>query len=203
MPVTKATRPTRVKSTIDKILSAAMQVIAERGAASLSISEVCRTANIARPTLYRHFSTMEELTDALFKRLCDDFDKEIRAAINANPGIEKRIDVFASYLAGRIAGASSRMIYVTNADFGKQLVNKYLDNRREIFEWVLTPLFDLSETITGRKVDRHLATDVLTRYYISLQEHRAEIPLEEASSNFSQLMHGLLHIRPADIDTRH
>lgn len=198
MSAVSAKRPTRVKSTIDKILTAALQLIAERGASAMSISEVCRIANIARPTLYRHFSTMEELTDALFKRLCDDFDDEVRAAISANPAIENRIDVFAAYLTGRIALASSRMIYVANADFGKQLVKKNMENRREIFEWALTPLFDLSETVAGRKMDRRLATDVLTRYYISLQEHRTELSQEQIHSNFRQLMHGLLHIRPAE-----
>lgn len=196
MPVTKATRPTRVKSTIDKILTAALQLIAEKGANAMSISEVCRIAGIARPTLYRHFATQEELMDALFQRLCDDFDNEIKAAISADPAIENRINVFARYLSERISQANSRMIYVTNVDFGKELVNKHLDNRREIFEWVLAPLFDLSETISGRKMDRHLATDVLTRYYISLQEHREDISTKQVQSNLSQLMHALLHIHP-------
>jgi len=195
VPATTAKRPTRVRATVDKILSATLQLVAERGAGSLSISEVCRTANIARPTLYRHFPTLEDLTDALFKRLCDDFDAEIRAAVDRDPEPEKRIDVFASYLAKRLESPGTRMIHVPDADFSKQLVNKYFENRRAIFEWVLGPLFDLSETLSGKPIDRRLAADILVRYYISLQEHNTITP-ENPRAGLRQLMRALLHLRP-------
>lgn len=192
---TTARRPTRVRATVDKILSATLQLIAERGASSLSISEVCRTANIARPTFYRHFPTLEDLIDALFKRLCDDFDQEIRTAIDNNPGPENRIEVFASYLAKRLEFPGTRMIHVPDADFSKHLVDKYFENRRAIFEWVLDPLFDLSETLSGKQIDRRLAADILVRYYISLQEHNIDTP-EDPRSGLRQLMQALLHLRP-------
>ena len=190
-------RPARVKATLDKITSAALGLVAERGADALSVTEVCRRANVARPTLYRHFPTLDDLTDALFKRLCDEFDAEIGAAIVLKPEPEHRIDVFAEYLALRIARGHTRLIRASSPEFAKRLVNKYFFNRRDTFLWVLAPAFDLAEALSGRTYDRHLAADALTRYYISLQEHPADMTPERARVALAQLMRSLVQLNPA------
>src|SRR5690606_14832262 len=193
---TASKRPSRVKATIDKITGAALALINERGANALSVTEVCRLANVARPTLYRHFPTLDDLTDALFKRLCDEFDEEIDAAIALNPTPEHRIEVFAGYLAMRLARGHTRLIRTSSQEFAKQLVDKYFRNRQEIFLRVLAPVFDLAESLSGRVIDRDLAADVLTRYYISLQEHPIGTHPEDGGRALRQLMYCVTHLAP-------
>lgn len=51
-------------STSDRILAATAEVLGRSGMSKLSLSEVALQAGVSRPTLYRWFSSKEELLDA-------------------------------------------------------------------------------------------------------------------------------------------
>ena len=69
------------ESTHREILQAALEVLAQDGPESLSVTEVARRAGINRGTAYQHFPTREDLTHAttqwVSERMCEEFFDEV------------------------------------------------------------------------------------------------------------------------------
>jgi len=63
--------PTRVR-----LLLAAQELIEEGGYGAASVAAIAERAGVAAGTLYRHFSSKEELFVELFREVCD---REVRA----------------------------------------------------------------------------------------------------------------------------
>ncbi|MBB4685220.1 AcrR family transcriptional regulator [Amycolatopsis jiangsuensis] len=64
-PAAAVSRQERKQRTRQALLDAALELLAERGFASLSLREVAKHAGIVPTAFYRHFSSMEELGIAL------------------------------------------------------------------------------------------------------------------------------------------
>ena len=56
-----------------KILSGAIDVIANRGARRLSMSDIIDTSGVSRGTLYRYFSNKDEVLAAVSEFVCTGF----------------------------------------------------------------------------------------------------------------------------------
>lgn len=63
----------RRAGTIDRIVTAAREVITEDGAAGLSLGEVARRVGMRTPSLYGYFASRADLCDELFRRGWADF----------------------------------------------------------------------------------------------------------------------------------
>ena len=86
-PMAVDRRRRRREETIDEILDAAVQVMAEEGVAGLSLSEVARRMGIQPPSLYKYFPSKLALYDALFMRGAQETLTAFRAAAaRAEPG---------------------------------------------------------------------------------------------------------------------
>lgn len=80
IPTAHAPRPPRQprsRASLDRLLAAAEQVIAERGVASLTVQEVARRAGLAAGTLYTRFANKDALLRALTAAF---FDRARRTA---------------------------------------------------------------------------------------------------------------------------
>jgi AcrR family transcriptional regulator len=67
----------RRAGTIDRIVTAAREVITEDGAAGLSLGEVARRVGMRTPSLYGYFASRADLCDELFRRGWADFGGEV------------------------------------------------------------------------------------------------------------------------------
>jgi AcrR family transcriptional regulator len=85
--VTKRTQAERRAATRRELLTAAKKLIAERGFAEASLSEIADSAGVTKGALYHHFASKEELFLAL---LDEHFQERIDAAtrIAASPATE-------------------------------------------------------------------------------------------------------------------
>ena len=61
-------RRRRHRETLDEVVGHALTVMAESGAAGLSLGEVARRMGIRTPSLYVYFSSKAELYDEVFAR---------------------------------------------------------------------------------------------------------------------------------------
>jgi len=68
-PPAAEARPLRAdaKRNQQRLLSAAVEVFAERGADSASLEEIARRAGVGIGTLYRHFPTRQALLEAVYQ----------------------------------------------------------------------------------------------------------------------------------------
>jgi AcrR family transcriptional regulator len=76
-------------STRNRILAATAEVMGRSGQTKLSLSEVALQAGVSRPTLYRWFSSKQELLDGFGRYERDMFDTGISQATAGLRGTEK------------------------------------------------------------------------------------------------------------------
>src|SRR3981189_272076 len=76
-PVSRQERKLRTRQAL---LDAALELLADRGFASLSLREVTKQAGIVPTAFYRHFASMEELGVALVEESMRTLRRMIRAA---------------------------------------------------------------------------------------------------------------------------
>jgi AcrR family transcriptional regulator len=101
----RSRRELRRNQTIDEILAIAVDVMAEAGVASLSLSEVARRLGIRPPSLYKYFPSRLALFDRLFQLGHQQHLDEFRAgAETAEPGLPALISALEA--SGRWAMAN-------------------------------------------------------------------------------------------------
>jgi AcrR family transcriptional regulator len=71
--------------TRDRLLTAAREIVEQEGYANASVMAIAERAGVAAGTLYRHFSSKEELFVELFRAVCD---REVVAMRRAAEGVE-------------------------------------------------------------------------------------------------------------------
>lgn len=76
-------------STRNRILAATAEVLGRSGQTKLSLSEVAIQAGVSRPTLYRWFSSKQELLDGFGTYERDMFDRGMGQATHGLRGTEK------------------------------------------------------------------------------------------------------------------
>lgn len=94
-------RGRRRQQTIDEILDVALELMAEEGVASLSLSAVARRVGMQPPSLYQYFPSKMAIYDALFQRGAELFLASQRDAIAA----ATTQDIIEQHLTGTIAFA--------------------------------------------------------------------------------------------------
>jgi AcrR family transcriptional regulator len=71
--------------TRERLLTAARQVIEEGGYGSASVLAIADRAGVAAGTLYRHFTSKEELFVEVFRSVCEREERAMRAAAGQLP----------------------------------------------------------------------------------------------------------------------
>ncbi|GEJ58115.1 hypothetical protein AMYX_28560 [Anaeromyxobacter diazotrophicus] len=163
------------------ILLAAAEVFARRGFTSATLAELAEAAGYAAPSLYRYFSSKEEI----FRSLVDLAESEIRATF------EEPVD--------RSAPLAARIEKLLRLQF------QVAEQRRSLFELLLSPPPDLPPDRDGRTM--HDPSHGLGRYEELLLEWlrrhagRAElrVPLEAAARGLAGVAFAFHH-RPLHAD---
>jgi AcrR family transcriptional regulator len=91
----------------DRILDAAQRLVFRTGARRLSLSDVATLAGVSRPTIYRYFTSKEDLIDAMGKRVRRRFTTAMDKAMSGVVGVarlEAAVDVVASFVEAQPPG---------------------------------------------------------------------------------------------------
>jgi AcrR family transcriptional regulator len=92
--VRAAAAPTR-----ERLLGAALELIEEGGYSSASVAAIAARAGVAAGTLYRHFSSKEQLFVEVFRAVCDREERAIAAAAASLPGDRSQLQRLERLLA--------------------------------------------------------------------------------------------------------
>ncbi|GLX02654.1 TetR/AcrR family transcriptional regulator [Microtetraspora sp. NBRC 16547] len=82
------------KATEERILETAGELLKRLGRDKVSMSDVARTASVARGTLYRYFESREVLLEALSKRNADHFFEDLSRAFKAHDLLSGQLGEF-------------------------------------------------------------------------------------------------------------
>lgn len=80
-------------ATVARILNGALLALARRGVDKLSMSDVCSAAGISRGTLYRYFTSKEELLQAIGGHVRDGIQQQLDLAVEERPDLDARVEV--------------------------------------------------------------------------------------------------------------
>jgi AcrR family transcriptional regulator len=90
-----------------RILAAAADLVAARGAAGLAMTTLARRARVARATLYNYFPSAERVLEALVETEVAAFlaalDRRLEAASDPGERLEEAISALVSWVAGQSA----------------------------------------------------------------------------------------------------
>jgi AcrR family transcriptional regulator len=88
-----------LSSTRERLLQAARELIEEGGYSAASVVAIASRAGVAAGTLYRHFSSKEELFVELFRSVCDREVQAMRAAADGMAPGSSQVDRLVTVLA--------------------------------------------------------------------------------------------------------
>lgn len=102
-PRPRARRRAQAEATRERILDAAVALIAERGYAATSIEALCRRAEVVRTAIYWHFGSKEGLLVPVVSRVASAWIEEIQKSVYREGEPLARLDRFVASLRDLVA----------------------------------------------------------------------------------------------------
>jgi AcrR family transcriptional regulator len=166
---TLSSRPLDRRSarTVDQILTATIKLMLGGGSKKLSISGVCDAAGVSRGTLYRYFSSKEDLLDGVTLHLRDQTDRAVQALTLDGGDPMTRLHRIVDYtLHNPEIEHGTRYLEVEPTFVINYLKRNFVHFRRRLDD-VMAPIFEIWDAELGGAVDRRLVVDILVRYALS------------------------------------
>lgn len=166
-PARKRRADPRAARTIENIITAAQNVMMNHGTPRITAQEVCDAAEISRGTLYRYFSSMEAVLEAVVLRLRTETDEELSHAMAGCKTPAERFAAFLKYsVSNNETHRGAQFLHVEPA-----FVLQYFESNFDHFiARVLTALesvFDAWERDIGVVVDRSAIAEMMVRLALS------------------------------------
>ena len=157
----------------DRLIDAAVAVIAERGVAGTTHREIARTADVPLGSMTYHFSSLEEVLAEAFTRHADSaarvFDERMRAARDRDAAVEAVITLVSHDLLGTGSGRDvvlAAELYVAAARNPalKAVTQAWMARSRRALERHFDPTTarELDALIEGLVLHSALSTDPMT-----------------------------------------
>lgn len=80
-------------STEDTIIDGAVRALARHGVRRLTMSDICREAGVSRGTVYRYFTSKDDVVEAVNQRIKNAGKEYLDRAVAANPDPDQRVRV--------------------------------------------------------------------------------------------------------------
>jgi len=150
-----------------KILSGAIQAIANRGVKRLSMSDIIDASNVSRGTLYRYFSNKDEVLAAVAEYVCTEFERGIADAGDgvADP-IERMRAVLRFYARYTLKSSASRIFEVEPAFHLAFFRDRFPRYEIAVLN-ALEPFFAHLDAIGATWMDRAGTVDMIIRTHLS------------------------------------
>lgn len=163
----RGTKLSKADATEQKILEASLARIAQYGESGLSMTEISKDLGVSRPTVYRYFPTREALMAAVFEYVIKDYSEKLQQQIDDNDDPLKLVDVIADFSEARLFEGGADLFQLD-----PQLILKlFMGSQKQLMsdcERAFSPLFDLSESLLGKQVDRKTAAMVFLLFNSAL-----------------------------------
>ena len=150
-----------------KILSGALDAIAERGVRRLSMSDIIEASGVSPGTMYRYFSNKEDVLAAVAEFVCTGFETGMREAAE---GIEDPIERFRQvmlFYARYTNENSPDRVFEVEPRFHLSFFRSRFDRYKVAVYSALEPTFEYLEAKLGRKINAEGFVEVLVRLQLS------------------------------------
>lgn len=150
-----------------KILSGALDAIAERGVRRLSMSDIIEASGVSRGTLYRYFSNKDDVLAAVAEFVCTGFETGIREAAE---GIEDPIERFRKvmhFYASYTNENSPDRVFEVEPRFHLSFFRSRFDRYKAAVYSALEPTFAHIEDKLGKRINAEAVVETLVRLQLS------------------------------------
>lgn len=136
--------PLRVSAAQKRIQRAALELFAEKGTTSVTISELAAASGVVRGTIYKNVPSPEQLFETIAEQLAEEMDQQIVASYNGvdDPALRLAIGI---------------RLYVRRAHdephWGRFLVQFAMTNKSLRAIWAGPPVRDLTLGVKGGRYD--------------------------------------------------
>lgn len=173
------TRSSGPEQSINRILDATLDATSRHGLRSLSLSNICRVAGVARGTLYRYFQTKEDLLASLGQRTRERFAVGMRERVMpARSGSECLLATLDFLVEYSEVTQLQRLLEVE-----PQWILDFLQHNLGYFARVMAKamvvFFDELEASLGMPVDRVICSEIILRLNASYALMPAELSRQD------------------------
>jgi AcrR family transcriptional regulator len=148
---------------LQRILDGAIAALSRRGATQLSMTDVCDAAGISRATLYRYFSSKEDLLAAVGEHVSQNFIDGIQAAVAGSRVPIDRLRLVLEFFIGYTAQVKSDRMLEIEPAFVLKFLQSHFAQHVAVFNQALSPVYDDIDAHLGIRVNRLLVSEMLLR----------------------------------------
>lgn len=184
-------RSSKADATVQKILKASLDRVIQHGESGLSMTDISRDLGISRPTIYRYFPSREALLEGVFVYIVDDYFNQLQEQIALRPQAEKRADVIIDFAVARLKDGGAQLFQLEPklvVGLLRQSEARLLAGCKLVFE----PIFDMADSLSGRKIDRATAARTFMLFSSALAFFNADTDIESAESMLRLVVQGLV-----------
>lgn len=164
-----------------RILEGALRAVARLGARRLSMSDVCHEAGVSRATVYRHFSTMDDLLGQLAEFVMISSEEGLAAATAAQSDPVEKFRAALAFTAAFNAEHPTTGMLVIDPVFAVEFLNRHFDRHVAAMRRAVAPLCEMLERDGGPSPDPAMLAELIVRSHLSL----ILVPGREAWSRFA------------------
>lgn len=157
----------RLPASVVKILEGALRVIGSRGARRLSMSDISDASGVSRGTLYRYFSTKEEVLAAVSEFVSMNFESGIREAAEQHDAPLERLRAVMTFFLGFTVERTPERMFEIEPVFYLEFFRSHFDRHTTAVREALDRSFDYLESVRGRPIDRDALVEALVRMQLS------------------------------------
>jgi AcrR family transcriptional regulator len=150
--------------TVTRILDGALRVAARKGVRKLSMSDVSESAGVSRGTLYRYFTSKDDVLNALADHILRRWEQHVRAAVEARPRRSDRLRVVMEAVVGYAqAVPEARDIIRLDQEFGLALLERNFPDTVRIVADVLEPVIEDAAVVQARVITGPELAEIMLR----------------------------------------
>jgi AcrR family transcriptional regulator len=154
-------------ASVKKILDGTLRAIGEVGTRRLSMSDISNASGVSRGTLYRYFTSKEEVLAAVSEYICTSFERGI---VDAGEGIDDPMERFRAvmlFYARFTIERSPERIFEVEPAFHLNFLRSHFGRHKASVIQALAPCIDYFEVLMGSAIDRDTFADMLVRLQLS------------------------------------
>jgi AcrR family transcriptional regulator len=150
--------------TLSRIMDGALLALARRGVRKLSMSDVGNQSGISRGTLYRYFSSKEELLAAIAVHVEKGLLDELVKAVDRRPELDVRVQVVVEAMVqfSRTHPEAIQVI-VIEPGFGIEFIRRVFPEFVTVAEQLLTPALALTPTVRSGAMSSAELSELILR----------------------------------------
>ncbi|MDT0576350.1 TetR/AcrR family transcriptional regulator [Croceicoccus sp. F390] len=150
-----------------KILSGALDAIAERGVRRLSMSDIIEASGVSRGTMYRYFSNKDDVLAAVAEFVCTGFETGIREAAEGIDDPIKRFRKVMHFYASYTNENSPDRVFEVEPRFHLSFFRSRFNRYKAAVYSALEPTFSHVEDKLGKRINAEAVVETLVRLQLS------------------------------------